>query len=755
MRFRFSSIPPRVLSGLAATVFLFGLAGEAHAQFIMKWLAVGRFHKYYTETSAEHHEDAFGHNVNWPGIRDHSGNVRGYAFWVGAKDFTDETGKTWTYKVAHVGPRITGVGEFFPQEMKMISKFEPPVTTVDGFETFLRPVFNDEVDPSLPADRAIVSRTNTVLGVEVERRALAWSNEFHQDYHIVEYTFTNTGNVDADEDIELQGQDLKGVYFWFQNRYATNRSAGWQQNNAQGWGKWQMNDAVGDGHEDYGVDFSAQYSWLGHVPIATKPYQTTVGGPLWEGNGWLVQNADTLGRLGANNFIGKVYLHADDQAYPTNVGLEQRKNDVIAEGGTQPRSWRKMWTGHELTHINSHMDEGANTKEYTYMSGEDLLSDPANKGGNEREYPHHADLVLASNGLKATPEDFAKHTGDPTLGQGSDGFAFAEGFGPYDIPFGQSVKLVIAEAVGGLSERAEFEIGRAYKIQGKGNDSFVIPYDANGDGTISEDERLTKNQWVMTSKDSLFMIFSRAKANYESGYRIPHGPKPPKQLDVRSGVGEISLSWEPYPDASNRGWQVWRAQGRFDGLAMYGGQAGDFSYDTNQYVYRCVAGCDTPLQATSYSDTNVQRGLNYFYHVVAVGDANADPTGNTPVGAVMKSNRYYAQTYQPATLKREPGSSLEAARIVPNPYNRQTASSVRWSHGDQLGFLDIPGNSTIRIFTELGELVKTIRHTDGSGDQFWDMMTESQQLVVSGVYIAAITDEDTGETVYKKFVIIR
>ena len=58
-------------------------------------------------------------------------------------------------------------------------------------------------------------------------------------------------------------------------------------------------------------------------------------------------------------------------------------------------------------------------------------------------------------------------------------------------------------------------------------------------------------------------------------------------------------------------------------------------------------------------------------------------------------------------------------------------------------------------FTDLGELVDEIEHLDGSGDEFWDHTTSSRQIVSSGLYIAVITDLDTGERIVKKFVIVR
>jgi hypothetical protein len=112
-------------------------------------------------------------------------------------------------------------------------------------------------------------------------------------------------------------------------------------------------------------------------------------------------------------------------------------------------------------------------------------------------------------------------------------------------------------------------------------------------------------------------------------------------------------------------------------------------------------------------------------------------------------------------LKRGPGSGIEAARVVPNPFNLGSVDDIRWPDiQDKIGFLDIPGYCNIRIYTELGEHIRTIEHNDGSGDEYWDMMTYAQQLVVSGVYLAYIeeTDENmnpTGNTVIRKIIIIR
>ena len=70
-------------------------------------------------------------------------------------------------------------------------------------------------------------------------------------------------------------------------------------------------------------------------------------------------------------------------------------------------------------------------------------------------------------------------------------------------------------------------------------------------------------------------------------------------------------------------------------------------------------------------------------------------------------------------------------------------------------FFNIPGYCNIKIYTEIGELIKEISHTDGSGDESWNSLTSSGQLVVSGVYIVVFEDTRAGGKSIQKFVVIR
>jgi hypothetical protein len=107
-----------------------------------------------------------------------------------------------------------------------------------------------------------------------------------------------------------------------------------------------------------------------------------------------------------------------------------------------------------------------------------------------------------------------------------------------------------------------------------------------------------------------------------------------------------------------------------------------------------------------------------------------------------------------ACSTRRPTTSI---RIAPNPYIiSSNENALRFpNEPDKIAFFNIPGNCVIKIYTELGELIKEIVHDDGSGDAYWNSITSSNQVIVSGVYIVVIENKDTNVRTIKKLVVIR
>ena len=176
-------------------------------------------------------------------------------------------------------------------------------------------------------------------------------------------------------------------------------------------------------------------------------------------------------------------------------------------------------------------------------------------------------------------------------------------------------------------------------------------------------------------------------------------------------------------------------------------------------VYERIA--TLPAGTNQYDDTEALRGPNYFYYIVSL--ASSQP------GDTLVSSLFYTRTNLGAQLKRQPGTKLEAIRVVPNPYNIRGSRTLDLGYGlERIAFLDIPALCKIKIYTERGDLIQEINHDDGSGDEYWDLVTFSRQTVVSGIYIAYFEvtqdyhDSNTGELLYKKgdniirkFVVIR
>ena len=714
----------RVAAVVGMVVMLWSTIHVAEAQYQRKWLSAGSMHNWYSEVGNEHESSGFVGSQQdgwrWPGIYRFRDSQAMKGLWIGATNVTDDAGTNFPIRVVHAGPRVSGQGEFFPLQFEMVAKYDNPLVLVDG--EISEPEANmvvDRVDPDIAPDRMLVTKVNTLMGITMERNIKQFSNTFHDNYHVIEYTFTNTGNVDADADIELPNQTLENVYFYWQWRLSVAKETRYVIGNGTGWGLNAMNDVRGDGlrADPPGEDFRARFTWHGKFPPFTL--YDNIGGPILPQALPAIQIAptDTLGRLGASQFVGILTAFAEGTP------------DSGVDDPAQPSTTNFPGSDDPYQSQNDAFNPGKMQTEYAVMTA--------------GHAPRHAEVVEPS-GLPG----FLNPTGDPSLGT-PGGISHGTGYGPYTLAPGESVSIIHVEASAGLSREANKAIGRAFYESGANPDA-PITFTSGG-----QSHTMTKNEWVFTSRDSLFQTFQRAQANIDGGYNAPAAPHPPSQFIVNSGGDRIALEWTPAlagPDID--GYEIYRAQGAYD--------------STYTMIHRAGAA------ETSFDDVDPIRGVDYYYYIVAVNDGSAnDGSALTPAGAPLVSSRYYTQTYTPARLKRMAGTNFDQVRIVPNPYvlsaSNALPGAIRFpDRTDKLAFYDIPGQCRIEIFSELGELVDVIEHNDGSGDAFWDHTTSSRQVVASGVYIAVITvtndivDSTTGELIYaegdrafKKFVIIR
>jgi hypothetical protein len=664
-----------------------------------QWIAVGRLHDWYHSAGCEQEVGRTfqipdqGDGLRWPAEYKYQDVKAAKALWIGTTNYSDPlfNNVEFNYKVVHAGPRfLDEVSETMKQEFDLMGRFQHPRIFVDGVPAsmleFMETVRDEHIDPDLPSDRMIYNVVNTSIGITMTRKIYGWSRQNHNNYFILDFVFKNTGIYDNQGSIH--NKTLTGVVFYWQYRYAPTREPGpygsggkWVPQSSS-WGHSTMNDAVFT-HPGTGELFRCLFTWYGEHSKWQGP-GTSIGAPDHRTGG--------DGHFGAPQYAGTLVLQADtspndptdDPNQPTTTEVLDSDN-IITSAGTDQFNGPRM------------------ADEYKAMTiGHPILP--------------HAQRVIEAN-LAADA-----YGGTP------GGYSQTHGFGPYTMAPGDSIHIVIAEAVDGLDRQLGREIGAQWYANAG---PFILP-----DGSEAVDREEFKNEWIFTGKDSLFKTLLLAKDNYESGYNIPHPPPPPDEFNVNSGGDRISLSW------SNNA-ALW------DGFAGYKIYRALFTPDTTfTEIFAC--GPSTPNALTNnYDDKKPIRGFDYYYYITSFDD------GGT--GEELESSRFYTQTNEPAFLRRPPGKSLSDIIVVPNPYNIK-ARELQYGIGapDRIMFLNIPPYCTIRIFTERGDLVNTIEHTDASGDEAWNLITSSRQTVVSGVYIAHIevtqdaTDPESGAQVFKK-----
>lgn len=671
-----------------------------NAQATYKWLDVGSFHNFYSNIGSETEEGFISEQQGgwqWPAIYENQDAQTFKGLWLGVDNYTDSSGVLYDKRVVHVGPRVDGEGEFFPVSIKTRSRFPKPYVGVYGRVSEKNSVVIDEIDPNLKADREIVTVTNSLIGITVKRTIKQFSQSYHDNYHIIEYIFTNTGNIDGDEFIELPNQEIKGFIPFFITDLAHVKESRFTIGFRTGWGINTMIDRRGDGQfPSEENEFRAHYTW--HGKYAPFFEYDNLGAPIIKPStqyGYLSED-DTTGRLAAYHFGGTVTLHADESA-------SNSEDDV-----NQPFTMNEVHSDSKLFSNNSAFYETKMAAEYDLMT-------------QGRANPRHA-LRVEPTGY----DGFINPTGDPALGNNLGGFSYTNGYGPYDLAPGESIRIVIADASSGISKELAYETGKKFK-----------------NGEISDE---AKNQVVFQGRDSLFQTFDRAISNFRSDYSIYKGPQPVSEFNVDMANVGLDLSWVYNQSESDiSGFEVYRTHEKVDSAYTLVYRADPDEREINDNVDNRNISPDK-----FFSEAPVS-GTEYYYYIVTVDKAvNTDTTGNTPTGSMIKSNRYYTQTYDPVYVITSVGiedeTSLPGDLILnqnyPNPFNPSTTISYKLSSAQDVKLI---------IFNSLGQEVAKLvnsRKPAGTHSVVWNAAN-----FASGVYYYQLSSSDIVLT--KKLLLLK
>jgi hypothetical protein len=388
--------------------------------------------------------------------------------------------------------------------------------------------------------------------------------------------------------------------------------------------------------------------------------------------------------------------------------------------------------------------------------------------------------------------------------------------GPYTLAPNEDHDIVFTIAVADFPRKESIELGQRYlKWMAQQHPGQHPAGEALPDSVVPMSD-MEKFIVLETIKDTLFTVIDKSFTAWHGGpnsglsheqklageglARYPDAPPEPDMF-VRGGPDRIDIfAW--YPDAAMfddhdtgvddfAGWRIYRKMGRPDVNNF--DEIRDFGYHdwelVGEVLHNSVGAIDTtplkyfvPLAADHYNseyqfadgttrrvmrfyDLGAKKGANYYYAVSAFDDGSQNLYGFEP-GTSLEGDRF-----QPAygglavtPFGGGPDFLVNPVAVVPNPW---AEGAHQWaSDPNRIMFDNLPGLCTLKIYTETGDRVTTIEHTNLSNEEYWYMRNMDNQRVESGIYILAVlngkkvnlvTDEVIGELPdsFVKFVIIR
>ena len=655
-----------------------------------------------------YYQDDFVRTTGWCG--------RGWS--IIAKDWTDPNGTLWPLKA-------TGAGEVGPadelQNLMVVPdkngitthryfRYKPPRIIIDGYSMEDKSDLpGDEVNAgkTSTADVMVESYANTFMGISVRMREFGWNHGGMDEFTIQDWTFYNTGNVNLDDKIELPNQTIKDAYFWVTGQIHDNHNP---------WCVYYGNytkDTMRISYTYPARRQAATYDNLGYSN--TMPATGWLDRPMYEA--FSVLHMDKSPKE-----------HVDDPSQPVMTGYT-----------------RMEWPWYRIDRLTMSATDLLSmyqccTQSLYPLDGLILNKDPG-------QYPgglHSMDMDRL--GLVWRDEAMYKQ------GYGQNLYAA----GPYTFAPGDSLRIVRAWLMSGISPEKCWEVGTAWKAKKR---SWTGPYKfaqcliAHPEQAPADYDK-DKDMWVFTGKDSLFNQNWAAQWAVRNKYKVPIPPDPPS-INVKSQSDKILVEWGTESETASdfAGYRVYRAQGNPGGKIISGLFVGTWSL-----VFECGKGTANPL-AHSYQDTKAERGQAYYYYVSAFDDGVGNVPNEHGVKKSYETGPYVNRTTRAAYLTKAAGT-LSTVRVVPNPYNKAAAAMQFKGEPDKIMFMGLPPECTIKIYSESMDLVREIKHTNGSGDEAWGTQinehstSKTEQIIVSGIYLAYI-ETPSGESTFVKFLVIR
>jgi len=283
-------------------------------------------------------------------------------------------------------------------------------------------------------------------------------------------------------------------------------------------------------------------------------------------------------------------------------------------------------------------------------------------------------------------------------------------------------------------------------------------------------------------------------------YILPSPPNAPR-VRVEPGDREVIIYWDRDsedsidPITGQKDWEGYRLYRTNAGadidaigdilselflMAEFDKKGNEIGYNTGFSAVRLDQSVKFPGDPVEYHYKfrvqNLLNGWQYAFSVTAFDE------GDPEIGleSLESSRRFNAVRVIPGTM---PTSDADKeVGVYPNPYYGSAGWDGRSPQtGDvrerqrKIYFYNLPARARIRVYTLAGDLVKTLHHESdtyaGDGEWFrrfsgdnvrfaggehaWDLVTDFDQAIATGMYLFVVEDLDTGILKRGRFLIVK
>lgn len=275
------------------------------------------------------------------------------------------------------------------------------------------------------------------------------------------------------------------------------------------------------------------------------------------------------------------------------------------------------------------------------------------------------------------------------------------------------------------------------------------------------------------TETELYQNFGWAKKAYEANYILPAPPPSPRLVGIPDSR-KVTLYFDDSPefvqDPSPPNLRD------FEGYRIYRSETGLLDPDEWILLYQFDKTPDDTIQDVDHSegfntgmpekeiegkyegwykivDQGVRNGFKYYY-VVTSYDVGNPEIGLPSLESSLRQNMIEIIPGTPPTY--EPDKEVG---VYPNPYRVSSMWDTGSPRGRVMRFYNLPELATIYIYNLAGDLVKTIEHEgtkrgEAGGEAVWNLITNREQAVATGLYLFCVRDHETGRLKKGKFLVI-